>query len=58
MYRLNQNQDVIELLLKLNQEIQDYPAHLFEARRIAFLKLLSTYSRYVGSLVMGPPLTE
>jgi len=48
MYRLNHNQDIIQLLLKLKDREQEYPASLLAMRRASFLSLLT---RYVGSLV-------
>jgi hypothetical protein len=48
MYRLNHNQDVIELLLKLKDLEQEYPAQLLAVRRASFLSLVA---RYVGALV-------
>jgi hypothetical protein len=48
MYRLNHNQEIIELLLKLKEYEQQYPVRLLAARRLSFLALLS---RYVNFLV-------
>jgi hypothetical protein len=48
MYRLNHNQDVIELLLKLKEFEQEYPVRLLAVRRASFISLLA---RYIGSLV-------
>ena len=48
MYRLNHNQDVIELLLKLKEFEQEYPVPLLAVRRVSFVTLVA---RYVGSLV-------
>ena len=48
MYRLNHNQDVIELLLRLKEFEQEYPVRLLAVRRASFLTLVA---RYVGSLV-------
>jgi hypothetical protein len=41
MYRLNHNQDVIELLLKLRDYDEPYPVRLFTARRLSFIALIS-----------------
>jgi hypothetical protein len=43
MYRLNHNQDVIELLLKLKEFEQEYPVKLLAARRVSFLALIRGY---------------
>jgi hypothetical protein len=48
MYRLNRNQDVIELLLKLKDFEQEYPVRLLSVRRASFIALVA---RYVGALV-------
>jgi hypothetical protein len=48
MYRLNHNQDIIELLLKLKEFEQKYPVRLLASRRASFIALVA---RYVGSLV-------
>lgn len=48
MYRLNHNQDIIELLLKLREFEQQYPVRLLVARRNSFIALLN---RYIGVLV-------
>ena len=48
MYRLNHNQDVIELLLKLKEFEQEYPVRLLAVRRASFVSLVA---RYVGSVV-------
>ncbi|MDQ2693000.1 MAG: hypothetical protein M3Y68_13265 [Chloroflexota bacterium] len=48
MYRLNHNQDVIELLLKLKEFEQEYPVRLLAVRRASFITLLA---RYVGNLI-------
>lgn len=58
MYRLNQNQDIIELLLKLNEDKQEYPVILFSARRTNFLNMIRRYTRYVGALVMRTPVVQ
>jgi hypothetical protein len=43
MYRLNQNQEIVELLLKLREYEEQYPAGLFAARRLSFIALISRY---------------
>jgi hypothetical protein len=43
MYRLNQNQEIIELLLKLREYEEQYPIRLFTARRLSFIALISRY---------------
>jgi hypothetical protein len=48
MYRLNHNQDIIELLLKLKEFEQGYPVRLLAVRRASFVTLVA---RYVGALV-------
>ena len=48
MYRLNHNQDIIELLIRLKDFEQEYPVRLLTVRRASFLSLVA---RYVGSLV-------
>ena len=48
MYRLNQNQEIIELLLKLKEFEQEYPVRLLTARRLSFMTLIS---RYVHALM-------
>jgi hypothetical protein len=48
MYRLNHNQDVIELLLKLKEFEQEYPVRLLAVRRASFVSMVS---RYVGALI-------
>ncbi|HSL44203.1 MAG TPA: hypothetical protein VK897_12275 [Anaerolineales bacterium] len=48
MYRLNHNQDVIELLLKLKDFEQEYPVQLLTVRRASFISLVA---RYVGAVV-------
>lgn len=48
MYRLNHNQDIIELLLKLREYEEQYPVRLLAARRLSFVALLS---RYVHTLI-------
>jgi len=48
MYRINQNQEVVRMLLKLKDIEEDYPVRLFSYRRTSFVILLA---RYIGSLV-------
>jgi hypothetical protein len=48
MYRLNQNQDIIELLLKLREFEREYPVRLLNARRLSFIMLVN---RFVNALV-------
>jgi hypothetical protein len=48
MYRLNHNQDIIELLIRLKDFEEEYPVRLLEVRRASFASLVS---RIVGSLV-------
>ena len=48
MYRLNHNQDVIELLLKLKEFEQEYPVRLLTVRRASFVTMVA---RYVGALI-------
>jgi hypothetical protein len=43
MYRLNHNQDIIELLEKLREFRADYPAELLLARRLSFVSLVNRY---------------
>ncbi len=43
MYRINYNQDIIELLEKLKQFQVEYPAELLLARRLLFIRLLNHY---------------
>lgn len=43
MYRLNHNQDIIELLERLKGHPVGYPAKLLFARRISFINLVSRY---------------
>ncbi len=47
MYRINHNQEIVRLLLKLKEAEEDYPTSLFSFRRTSFLMLIE---RYVGSL--------
>jgi hypothetical protein len=46
MYRSNQNQDIVRLLLKLRMYEQEYPVLMFSTRRVSFIVLLS---EYIGS---------
>ncbi len=46
MYRSNQNQDIIRLLLRLRTFEQEYPIRMYSTRRVSFRILIS---RYVGS---------
>ena len=48
MYRINQNQEVVRMLLKLKNIEEDYPVRLFSYRRTSFMILLA---RYIGALV-------
>jgi hypothetical protein len=48
MYRINQNQEIIGLLVKIKEVEQEYPADLFAARRTSFLILIA---RYIYGLV-------
>lgn len=48
MYRINQNQEVVRMLLKLKDSEEDYPVRLFSYRRTSFVMLVA---RYIGALV-------
>lgn len=50
MYRINQNQEIVGLLIKLKEQEQEeeYPADLLAARRTSFLILIA---RYIYGLV-------
>jgi hypothetical protein len=48
MYRINQNQEVVRMLLKLKDFEEDYPVRLFSYRRTSFVMLVA---RYIGALV-------
>jgi hypothetical protein len=48
MYRLNHNQEIIEILLKLREFEEEYPVRLLTARRLSFIALIS---RYIHALV-------
>jgi hypothetical protein len=45
MYRINQNQEIIGLLLRAKELEKDYPVQLFSARRTSFLTLITRYIR-------------
>ena len=46
MYRINQNQEIVGLLLRVKDLEEEYPVQLLSARRASFLMLIA---RYVGS---------
>ncbi len=46
MYRSNQNQDIVRLLLRLRTLDDSYPNGLYSLRRVSFLVMIS---QYVGS---------
>ena len=46
MYRSNQNQDIVRLLLRLRMLDHEYPSGLYAMRRVSFLVLIS---QYIGS---------
>jgi hypothetical protein len=48
MYRINQNQEVVRMLLKLKDIEEDYPVRLFSYRRTSFVMLVA---RYIGALI-------
>ena len=48
MYRINQNQEVVRMLLKLKDIEEDYPVRLFSYRRTSFVMLVA---RYIGALM-------
>jgi hypothetical protein len=48
MYRINQNQEIVSLLLKLKEVEEEYPADLLSAQRASFLTLIA---RYVGAWI-------
>jgi hypothetical protein len=50
MYRLNHNQDIVELLKKLREIRAEYPVALLSARRVLFIRLVD---RYVTALVQN-----
>ncbi|HLO30909.1 MAG TPA: hypothetical protein VK249_17315 [Anaerolineales bacterium] len=43
MYRLNRDQTLIELLVKLRDFNHEYPPNLLYARRVSFIRLISRY---------------
>jgi hypothetical protein len=45
MYRINQNQEIVSLLLKLKEVEEEYPADLLSAQRASFLRLIT---RFIG----------
>lgn len=48
MYRINQNQEIVRMLLKLKGIEEDYPVRLFTYRRTSFVMLVA---RYISALV-------
>jgi hypothetical protein len=48
MYRINQNQEIVSLLLKLKEVEEEYPADLLSAQRASFMMLIA---RYVGAWI-------
>lgn len=48
MYRINQNQEIVSLLLKIKEVEEEYPPDLLSARRAQFLMLIS---RYIGAWI-------
>jgi len=50
MYRLNHNQDIVDLLLKLKELRAEYPVKLLSTRRSLFVRLVS---RYVVGLIQS-----
>jgi len=48
MYRSNQNQDVVRLLLRLKAFENEYPIRMFSTRRTSFIMLIA---RYIFSLM-------
>ena len=48
MYRINQNQEIVRLLLKFKEMEEDYPVRLLSCRRNSFMMLIA---RYVGALM-------
>jgi hypothetical protein len=48
MYRINQNQEIVSLLLKLKEVEEEYPADLLSAQRASFLMLIA---RYIGAWI-------
>lgn len=43
MYRLDHNQNLVELLRKLSDLRTEYPSDLYSARRLAFMRMVSRY---------------
>jgi hypothetical protein len=43
MYRSNQNQDVVRLLLRLKSLEKEYPVRMFSTRRNSFISLITRY---------------
>jgi len=43
MYRINHNQDLIEILEQIKLVQVEYPVDLWSARRALFIKLISRY---------------
>jgi hypothetical protein len=48
MYRINQNQEIVGLLVKMKELEAEYPPDLLTARRTSFLILIA---RYVCGLI-------
>jgi hypothetical protein len=48
MYRINQNQEIVRLLLKIKDVEEDYPVRLWSYRRNSFVSLVA---RYVSALL-------
>ena len=48
MYRSNQNQDVVRLLLRLKSQEREYPLRMFSTRRTSYIMLIA---RYIFSLM-------
>jgi hypothetical protein len=48
MYRINQNQEIVSLLLKLKEVEEEYPADLLLAQRASFLTMIT---RFVGAWI-------
>ena len=55
MYRINQNQEVVRMLLKLKDIEEEYPVRLFSYRRTSFMMLIG---RYVGALMRFSSATQ
>jgi hypothetical protein len=43
MYRLDHNQNLVELLRKLSDLRAEYPPTLYSARRLSFIRMVSRY---------------